>query len=172
LIYAQARRVCARQMREEGDVSYKDMGREAAPVIGGLGSLYESLGPLHWPLIRATAGVILFMHGWPKLMMGFQAVAAGTLATRGIEPALPLAYALVLLETAGAICIVLGFLTRPIAIMLVVEFAVIVYQSIPNGFVWTARGYEYPLMWGLLFLAIAIRGGGPYSVDRLLGREV
>ena len=106
-------------------MSYKDTGREAAPLIGAFGSLYESLGALHWPLIRATAGIILFTHGWPKLMMGFQAVAANTLATRGIEPALPLAYALVLLETAGAVCIVLGFLTRPIAIMLVVEFAVL-----------------------------------------------
>jgi putative oxidoreductase len=153
-------------------VSYKDTGREAAPMIGGLGSLYELLGALHWPLIRVTAGVILFTHGWPKLMMGFQAVAANTLATRGIEPALALAYALVLLETAGAVCIVLGFLTRPIAIMLVVEFAVIVYQHFPNGWGWTSRGYEYPLLWGLLFLAIAIRGGGPYSVDRLIGREV
>ena len=153
-------------------MSYKDTGREPASMIRGLGSLYESLGALHWPLIRATAGIILFTHGWPKLMMGFQAVAANTLATRGIEPALPLAYALVLLETAGAICILLGFLTRPIAIMLVVEFAVIVYQHFPNGYGWTSRGYEYPLLWGLLFLAIAIRGGGPYSVDRLLGREV
>jgi uncharacterized membrane protein YphA (DoxX/SURF4 family) len=114
-------------------VSYKDTGREPASMIGGLGSLYESLGALHWPLIRATAGIILFTHGWPKLMMGFQAVAANTLATRGIEPALPLAYALVLLETAGAICILLGFLTRPIAIMLVVEFAVIVYQHFPTA---------------------------------------
>ncbi len=134
-------------------MSYKDTGREPASMIGGLGSLYGS-------------------HGWPRLMMGFQAVAANTLATRGIEPELHLAYALVLLETAGAICILLGFLTRPIAIMLVVEFAVIVYQHFPNGYGWTSRGYEYPLLWGLLFLAIAIRGGGPYSVDRLLGREV
>src|SRR3954452_6488866 len=102
------------------------MGREAAPMIRGLGSLYESLGALHWPLIRATAGIMLFTHGWPKLMMGFQAVAANTLMTRSIEPVLPLAFSLVLMETAFAICIVLGFLTRPIAIMLVVEFAVIV----------------------------------------------
>jgi uncharacterized membrane protein YphA (DoxX/SURF4 family) len=29
-----------------------------------------------------------------------------------------------------------------------------------------------PLMWGLLFFAIALRGGGPYSLDRLLGREL
>ena len=65
-----------------------------------------------------------------------------------------------------------SFIAARMAIMLVVEFAVIVYQHFPNGYGWTSRGYEYPLLWGLLFLAIAIRGGGPYSVDRLLGREV
>jgi hypothetical protein len=27
-------------------------------------------------------------------------------------------------------------------------------------------------MWGLLFLAIMLRGGGPYSLDRKLGQEV
>jgi putative oxidoreductase len=153
-------------------MSYKDTGREPASLIGSLGAIYETFGALHWPLIRATAGVILFTHGWPKLMMGFQAVAANTLASRGIEPALPWAYALVSLETVGAIFIVLGFLTRPVAVLLVIEFAVIVYHHIPNGYAWVARGYEYPLFWGLLFLAIAIRGGGPYSVDRAIGREI
>jgi putative oxidoreductase len=153
-------------------VSYKDTGREPAPLLSGLSSIYENLGTLHWPLIRATAGIILFTHGWPKLMAGAQAVAATTLTKRGIEPALPLAYALIFLETVGAICITIGLLTRPIAIALVIEFAVIVYQHIPNGYAWTGRGWEYPLLWGLIFLAIAIRGGGPYSVDRAIGREV
>jgi hypothetical protein len=27
-------------------------------------------------------------------------------------------------------------------------------------------------MWGLICLAIALRGGGPYSLDRKLGREL
>ena len=102
-------------------MSYKDPGREPVPMLGGLGSIYENFGALHWPLIRATAGIILFTHGWPKLMAGAQAVAANTLAKRGIEPALFLAYVLILLETAGAICITIGFLTRPIAIALVIE---------------------------------------------------
>jgi putative oxidoreductase len=66
-----------------------------------------------------------------------------------------------------------GFLTRPIAVLLVIEFAVIVYHHIPNGYAWIVRGSEYPLFWGgLLFVVIAIRGGGPYSVDRAIGREV
>ena len=153
-------------------MSYKDTGREPAPLIGGLGALYESISALHWPIFRAIVGGVLLTHGWPKLMMGFQAVAVNTLATRGIEPALPFAYALVFLETIGAICIIVGFLTRPFAILLVIEFAVIVYQHIPNGYAWTGRGFEYPLFWGLLFVVIAIRGGGPYSVDRAIGREV
>ena len=41
-----------------------------------------------------------------------------------------------------------------------------------RAFRWTARGYEYTLMWGLLCFAIALRGGGPYSVDRRIGVEL
>ena len=48
--------------------------------------------------------------------------------------------------------------------------SVIVYHHLPK-FGWTDRGYEYPLFWGLVMLAIALRGGGPYSIDRRIGRE-
>ena len=37
---------------------------------------------------------------------------------------------------------------------------------------WAERGYEYPLFWGLVMLAIALRGGGPFSLDRRIGREL
>jgi hypothetical protein len=43
---------------------------------------------------------------------------------------------------------IIGFLTRPIAVLLVIEFAVIVYHHIPNGYAWIVRGSEYPLFWG------------------------
>ena len=48
---------------------------------------------------------------------------------------------------------------------------VIVYHHLPK-FGWTQGGYEYPLMWGLVMLAIALRGGGPYSLDRVIRREL
>jgi putative oxidoreductase len=41
-----------------------------------------------------------------------------------------------------------------------------------TGFAWTRRGYEYVLMWGLVSFAIALRGGGPYSLDRKIGTEL
>jgi putative oxidoreductase len=41
-----------------------------------------------------------------------------------------------------------------------------------SGFGWLQRGYEYTLLWGVMCLAIALRGGGPLSLDRLLGKEL
>ena len=37
---------------------------------------------------------------------------------------------------------------------------------------WSSGGWEYPLFWGLILFAIALRGGGPYSIDRKLGWEL
>jgi putative oxidoreductase len=42
---------------------------------------------------------------------------------------------------------------------------------LPNGFFWADRSFEDPLMWGIAALFFLIRGGGPDSVDRALGRE-
>jgi hypothetical protein len=40
------------------------------------------------------------------------------------------------------------------------------------GEVHSGGGYEYVLLIGAVCLVIAIRGGGPYSVDRLIGKEL
>jgi putative oxidoreductase len=45
-----------------------------------------------------------------------------------------------------------------------------------NGFLVSVsggkNGYEYVLLLGIVLFAIAIRGGGPYSVDTKLGKEL
>ena len=132
---------------------------------------YDWAEPLSWALVRITAGLMLIPHGWPKLMAGVGPVAANALARRGIEPAEPLAVILIILETLGGLCVALGLFTRFFAAAITIEMMVIVYHHLPK-FGWTERGYEYPLMWGLVMLAIALRGGGPYSLDRRLGREL
>ena len=132
---------------------------------------YDWAEPLSWALVRITAGLMLIPHGWPKLMAGVGPVAANALARRGIEPAEPLAVILIILETLGGLCVALGLFTRFFAAAITIEMMVIVYHHLPK-FGWTERGYEYPLMWGLVMLAIALRGGGPYSLDRRLRREL
>jgi putative oxidoreductase len=46
------------------------------------------------------------------------------------------------------------------------------YQYFSYGFSWVRTGYEYTLLWGVISLAIALRGGGPFSLDRKIGWEL
>jgi putative oxidoreductase len=41
-----------------------------------------------------------------------------------------------------------------------------------NGFAVGKGGFEYVLLLGIVLFAIAIRGGGPYSVDHTIGKEL
>ena len=140
-------------------------------LIPQLRGFYDWVEPLSWALIRITVGLMIIPHGWPKLMMGVQATAQMALVKRGIEPAEPLAVALITIETLGGLCVALGLFTRFWAAAITIEMMVIVYHTLPK-FGWTGPGYEYPLMWGLVMFAIALRGGGPYSLDRVIGKEL
>ena len=155
------------------------MQTEPRPIISGLGPLYDSTRDYSWLLVRLTAGGFLLIHGLQKLTGQTLAVwAANSLARRGIEPHMPLAYAVWFLETVGALCIMLGLFTRLFAAMIFVQFLIIVFVAHwgpgLTGFPWNrpTGGWEYPAFWGLIILAIFIRGGGPYSLDRKLGREL
>ena len=141
--------------------------------IPGLGPFYERLEPYAWPLIRVTAGLMLVPHGWGKLFTeGGVDRLAGGLAKLGLEPAYPLALYIALLEFAGGLMLALGLFTRLIATLVVGFMAVAAFHvHWGNGFLWIQKGYEYPLFWGLVCIAIAIRGAGPMSLDAKMGRE-
>ena len=154
---------------------------EPKPIISPLASFYWHARDLGWLVVRLTAGGMLLVHGIMKLMpmaqQGFAATigafATGSMARRGIEPAIVAAYAVFFIETIGAVLIILGLFTRFIAAAAAIEFAVITFVAHwPQGFAWSRGGWEYPLFWGLILLAIALRGGGPYSLDRKLGWEL
>jgi putative oxidoreductase len=149
---------------------------EPKPIIPGCGPFYSWSRDVSYLIIRVTVGGMLLVHGIMKLMYSsVGAFAAGALARRGIEPALPLAYVVWFMETVGAVCIMLGLFTRVFAIAAVIEFVVIVFVAHwTQGFMWSrpGGGWEYPALWGLLFVAIALRGGGPYSLDRKIGWEL
>ena len=145
-------------------------------LIPGLAGLYESLQELVYPLIRVTSGVFFTMHGGQKLfgwLGGDINRVAGGFAKFGLEPALPLAYLVGVVEFFGGLCIALGLFTRFWAAGCVILLAVAVFRvHLDNGFFWTQGGFEYPLMWMLISIAIVIRGGGRYSLDRRLPKEL
>jgi putative oxidoreductase len=154
---------------------------EPKPIIPPLAGFYVHSRDLSWLVIRLTAGGMLLVHGIMKVLpmaeKGFSgtiaAFAAGSMARRGIEPAIVAAYAVFFLETIGAVMIMLGLFTRFIAAAVAIEFAIITFVAHwPVGFAAGRGGWEYPLFWGLILFAIALRGGGPYSLDRKLGWEL
>jgi putative oxidoreductase len=158
-------------------VRQEDLMRpEAVLIFPGLAGFYNLVGELSWPLIRLTAGGILLVHGIVKLMgPGITAFAAGSLARRGIEPSLVFAYVIFFNETLGALFLMLGLFTRIVAASIAIEFAVITFVAhFHNGFAFSSPGggWEFPLMWGLIVFAIALKGGGPYSIDRAIGKEI
>jgi len=142
-------------------------------IVPALGGIYEKLSPYSWLLVRVTAGVLLIPHGYAKLFTpGAIDGTAAFMGSLGLVPGVFWAWVIALLEFAGGIMLAVGFLTRPIAAMVVGFMAVAAfYVHWGNGFFWNSGGFEYPLMWGVVALAILIRGGGAYSVDRKLGRE-
>ena len=149
-----------------------DPTREPRRLLPSLDPFYRAVIPLAWPLVRIGVGWNLAVHGWGKVLRG-PAGQAALLAKDGYDFGVPLALLLIFLELIGGICIMLGLFTRFFAAAIAVEMGVLAFHTYwGHGFSWTQRGYEYVLLWGFVSLAIALRGGGPYSLDRKIGKEL
>ncbi len=148
----------------------------ARPIIPALHTLTNALAPLGEPLVRVTTGLLLVPHGAQKLFGwfgGYGLEATGQFFATKLG--LPASLALVtgLIEVFGGLMLAAGLLTRPVAALVFGMMAVAMFLvHLPAGFFWTSGGFEYPLFWGLAALSFVIRGGGRYSVDALIGREI
>jgi putative oxidoreductase len=147
-------------------------GSETKLVWPPLVRFYSPCFEVAYALMRIGIGYILFMHGWAKVGAGASAVAS-SMAKNGLEPASLFAYAAMFLETVGAVCIILGLFTRFFAAALAIEMAIaFLVVHLPKGFSASQGGFEYVLLLGIVLFVIAIRGGGRYSVDRMVGKEL
>ncbi|HSK39693.1 MAG TPA: DoxX family protein [Arenibaculum sp.] len=146
----------------------------STPANAGLAS-FDRLSAFSYPLVRITTGLLLMPHGAQKLFGwfgGYGLTATGEFfgTQLGMQPGILFALLAGLVEFFGGLALVLGLLTRPAALGVAVLMAVAVFAvHLPSGFFWTGGGYEYPLMWGLLAVALFLGGGGRYSLDRRFG---
>ena len=153
------------------------MRGETKLIFPGLADFYDRMAPVVYAITRFTIGATIFMHGWAKVT-GPGATGVGRMFG-GLSLPAPglLAYCAIGLETVGAACVAVGLFTRFFAAALAVEMLIAMFAvHWANGFLVSVaqqkNGYEFVLLLGVVLFAIAIRGGGPYSVDAKLPKEL
>ena len=146
---------------------------QAKLLYPGLAGFYQSVLPIAETFLRIVIGVMFVIHVSGKLTAGPAAVAANVMSKNGLEPAILWAYVIIFLELVGGICLIIGLFTRFFAAALAIEMLIaLLVVHLSRGYAASAGGYEYVLLIGAACFLFAIRGGGPYSVDHYIGKEL
>ncbi len=118
-------------------------------------------------LLRVVAGLLFFHAGSVKFLGWFGGMPGGMTA-----PLLSQIGIGGMMEFFGGIAIMLGLLTQPIAFLLSGEMAVAYWQfHAPNG-AWPVQNHGEPaVLFCFIFLYMAAKGGGEWSIDALLRRR-
>jgi putative oxidoreductase len=116
-------------------------------------------------LLRVTVGAVFVAHGGQKFFMGFHNVAE-FLGGLGIPQPTAAAIILTAVEFFGGLAMVLGILTRYIAITLAFDMAVaIVMFHWSNGF-FMPNGIEFPMVLLVANVTLILAGGGSAELYR------
>lgn len=149
------------------------MNGQAKLIYPGLAGFYATMSPIAGTLVRIVVGIMFLMHVSGKFHIGPVAVATNMMAKNGLQPALMFAYAAMAIELVGGILLIIGLFTRFVAAALAIEMLIaLLAVHLPKGYAAGGGGYEYVLLIGAVLFTIAMRGGGPYSVDAKIGKEL
>ena len=88
------------------------------------------------------------------------------------SPGLFWAVAVALTETVGGLFLAIGFLTRLVCLPILIFLVNSISYHWEFGYYWNDKGIEYPLFWSIVVLHFMVHGGGAWSVDRRIGREI
>ncbi|WP_407495631.1 DoxX family protein [Pseudooceanicola sp. MF1-13] len=138
-------------------------------LLPALAPIYEAAVPLTNLWLRVVCGVALMVHGWPKILN--PTGAADMVSGLGFAPGWLWSILLSATEFFGGVLLVIGLLTRVAAAGTTVILLVATYfhwVQLDQGY----RGAELAWLWAAITLTFVARGGGRYSVDRLLRKEV
>lgn len=129
----------------------------------------DTFGPTALAILRIGAGLLFMQHGVQKLFGWLGGFGGEPGATAELFSLMGLAG---VLETFGGLLIVLGLLTRPVAVILAIEMVVAFFMAhFPQGGFPVQNNGELPLLYALVFILLAALGPGAANLDRLMSRR-
>ena len=132
-------------------------------------------------ILRVLLGIVFLPHGLQKTIgwfggYGFSGTMGFFTGTLGI-PAV-LAFIAIMAEFLGSLGLISGLFTRVAALAIGVEMAVAAYMlHLQHGFFMNwfgnqkGEGYEYHILAIAIAIALTVKGGGSWSVDRALATQ-
>lgn len=122
-------------------------------------------------ILRVITGIVFTAHGWAKVFgMGVGGVL-GFFTKAGVPLPGLTAPLVSYLELLGGIALILGLLTRPIAVALAVDMlGAMVFVHFAAGF-FLPTGYEFVLELYAAAVALAVAGGGRFSLDHAIANR-
>jgi len=150
-----------------------DTATATGSVIPGAGKLYARVAPYSYAFMRFCTGAILAPHGVQKLFLGGIVGNTRVMERMHLYPPSMWAFLVGFTECFCAIALALGLFTRLAALFIIGEmFVISFFIQDKFGYFWTQKGNEFPLLLLLLTIAIFFRGGGRYSLDHKIGKEL
>jgi putative oxidoreductase len=120
-------------------------------------------------LLRIVTGLLFMQHGVQKLFGLLVDPSRGPWT--GAPPMFSQFWFAGVLEVFGGALIVLGFFTRPVALILAGEMAVAYFQAhFPRSFWPILNGGEPAVLFCFIYLHLFAVGAGPWSIDALRRR--
>jgi len=141
-----------------------------------LNKLFTTNDSLANLVLRVPTGIILAAHGAQKLFAWFGGYGLeGTgqwMESIGLAPGFLMALLAGSAEFFGGIALILGLLTRPAAIVSAFTMVIAIFSvHFSNGLFMSNNGYEFALSLLAITVALAIQGGGKFSVDKTIASK-
>lgn len=132
--------------------------------MSGATALREGWAPRILSIVRIMVGLLFIEHGMSKLL-GFPPGPS--------VPMFALSWFAGIIELVGGALVVVGLFTRIAALIMSGEMAVGYFIAhAPRGFFPMRNGGDAAVLYCFIFLYFVFAGGGVWSLDVLLGRDV
>ena len=116
-------------------------------------------------VLRLALGLLFLIHAGLKLFVFTPAGTAQYFGSLGLPPAL--AYVVIAWEIIGGLALVLGVYSRVVAVAMIPELLGTIYAVHGSaGFFFTnpRGGWEFPALWIVGLVAVALIGDGAYAL--------